>query len=215
MSDELVPLPSPGVPLVYGEAGDPAVIVLHDWYGRLPWLEKYGEALASRRLRVLIPDLYDGVATIDERQAERMLSELDRGSAAAEIDDAISGARGEGSPRIGLIGFAMGGRLALLHAQTGSADAVAAYYSLLEPEEHGIIPTPVQLHYAEVDDLPPGEPEAFISRLKEHGTPVARHDYTGTVHGFANASIREHVNANAAALAFARTAVFLEGHLHD
>ena len=40
---ELVPIPSPGIPLFYGDPGNPVVIVLHDWYGRLPGLA----ALAS------------------------------------------------------------------------------------------------------------------------------------------------------------------------
>ncbi len=59
------------------------------------------------------------------------------------------------------------------------------------------------------------DPESFVDRLKEHGTPTSQHTYLGTVHTFANASFRAKLNAQAAALAFARTAVFLEGHLHD
>nr|MDQ2698790.1 dienelactone hydrolase family protein [Actinomycetota bacterium] len=59
------------------------------------------------------------------------------------------------------------------------------------------------------------DPESFVDRLNEHGTPTSQHTYLGTVHSFANASFREQLNAQAAALAFARTAVFLERHLKD
>jgi carboxymethylenebutenolidase len=108
----------------------------------------------------------------------------------------------------------MGGWLALLHAQAGSADAVVAYYATLDASDHGVIPCPVELHYAERDDWEAGaDPDAFVDRLRQHGTPVTRFSYAGTVHSFANASMREKLDERSAALAFARTATFLEQHL--
>ncbi len=108
----------------------------------------------------------------------------------------------------------MGGRLALQHAQAGGADAVATYYATLGPGEPGIIPCPVLLHWAESDSWDEGqEPEAFMGRLREHGTPVTSHTYLGTRHSFANASLPDRVDANAAALAFVRTALFMQEHL--
>jgi carboxymethylenebutenolidase len=125
-------------------------------------------------------------------------------------------ARAQGSPRVAVVGFSMGGWLALIHAQGGAADAVVAYYATLGPQEHGVIPNPVLLNFAEVDEwVPGGEPEEFIGRLKEHGTPVTEYGHEGTVHSFANASIPDKVNEQQAAIAFSRTAHFLEKHLLD
>jgi carboxymethylenebutenolidase len=74
----------------------------------------------------------------------------------------------------------------------------------------------VLLQFAEVDEWQDGEePESFIDRLKDHGTPVTQFSYLGTVHSFANATIPDRVDVDAAALAFARTASFLEDHLVD
>jgi carboxymethylenebutenolidase len=211
---ELVPIPSPGIPLLFGEPGAPLVIVVHDWYGRLPWLESYAKALASQGYRVVGPDLYAGFATIDAATAEGLMGELDVARSLAELDDLIATARLEGSKRVGMIGFSLGGWLALLHAQGGAADAVVAYYATLGPDQHGVIPCPVQLHLAEIDEWDEGEdPESFIDRLKDHGTPVSGWTYLGTVHSFANATITDRVDVNAAALAFARTSSFLEDHL--
>jgi carboxymethylenebutenolidase len=141
---------------------------------------------------------------------------LELGDALAEIDDVIATARSEGSEKVGVLGFSMGGWLALLHAQGGEADAVVAYYASLAPEEHGVIPAPVLLHFAETDEwTPDSEPDAFIARLKDHGTPVASHTYLATKHSFANASIADRIDTNAAALAFARSASFLAKHLLD
>jgi carboxymethylenebutenolidase len=216
MPEHLVPIPSPGVPLYYGEPGQPLVIVLHDWYGRLPWLDAIGRAIAHNGYRVAIPDLYDGVCTTDAATAETLMLKLDVGATLALIDDLITDARAEGSAKIATVGFSLGGWLALLHAQGGDVDAVATYYATLAESNHGVIPSPVLLHFAEIDTWEPGEePESFIARLKDHGTPVSDHRYLGTVHSFANATMVELVDTRAAALAFARTVSFLSDHLGD
>jgi carboxymethylenebutenolidase len=213
--DDPIPIPRPGETIAYGDPGDDIVVVLHDWYGRLPGLEPYAQALGSRQFRVLVPDLYDGVCTTDDETAAQLMGRLDVGTALALVDDAIEDARiDEPGARVGVVGFSMGGWLALLHAQAGGSDAVVAYSASLAPAEHGVIPCPVLLHWAERDHWEEGEePEAFMGRLREHGTPVSSHTYPGTAHSFANASIPDRVDANAAALAFVRTAVFLEEHL--
>lgn len=211
---ELVPIPSPGVALEYGDRGAPLVIVVHDWFGRLPGLEFFADALAKKGFRVLVPDLYNGVATTDEATAQQLFNELDVGTALDTLDDTVRMGRAEGSPKVGLVGFSVGGWLTLLHAQSGAADAVVAYYASLEPRDHGVIPAPVLLHLAEIDEWGEGqEPERFIDRLKTHGTPVTTFTYLETRHNFANATIRDRLDARAAALAFARTAVFLSEHL--
>jgi carboxymethylenebutenolidase len=105
---------------------------------------------------------------------------------------------------------------ALRAAQRGDADAVVAYYATLGPDDAGILPCPVLLHLAESDGYRPGsEPDVFASRLRDNGTPVSSHTYVGTGHSFANASLTEKVDGRAAALAFARTTVFLEARLGD
>jgi len=213
---ELVPIPSAGVAVYYGLPGSPLVIVAHDWYGRLPWLEPYASALASQGYRVVVPDFYGGFATVDTESAAGLRDELDTGQALRILDDLVAEARLEGTTRVGLVGFSMGGWLALLHAQGGDADAVVAYYATLGTEEHGIIPCPVLLNLAENDEFSPGaEPESFVARLEDHGTPVTEFVYLGTEHSFANASIAATLDNRAAALAFARTASFFDTHLAD
>lgn len=212
---ELVPIPSPGMPVYVGTPGDP-VVVVPDIYGRVPGLVSFAEALATRGLRVAVVDLYSGVCTIDTDTAKSLMASLDLGTALAEIDDAIAGAQDTGDEKVALVGFSLGGWLSLLHAQAGAADAVVAYYASLAAEDHGVIPCPVLLHWAEIDEWQEGEePGPFVERLKDHGTPVTEHTYIGTRHSFANASLPGKVDARAAALAFARSAVFLEAHLKD
>jgi carboxymethylenebutenolidase len=214
---EIADIPSPGVPLTFGVVGEPAAVVVPDAFGRLPWLEPYATALADRAgLRVFVPDLYQGVATDDALEAERLLAEFSPEAALGEVLSAVAEARDEGSPRIGIVGFGTGGRIALLAAQDGAADAVIAYDATLDVDEHGVLPAPVLLQLAEGTPWAPGaDPEGFVDRLRDHGTPVARYDYAGARPGFANATAGDAFDARIAALAFARTAVFLEERLHD
>jgi carboxymethylenebutenolidase len=216
---ELVPIPSPGVPLTYGVVGAPIAVILHDMYGRLPWLAPYAEALANRGgLRVIVPDFYDGVATTESEDGRALMTALTDAEASDILSVAIDAERGNGidAQRVGLIGFSMGGGIALRAAQSGVADAVVAYYATLGPDEPGIVPCPVLLHFAEEDTWADGaDPETFAGRLRDDGTPVTVHTYVGTVHSFANATLREKVDGRAAALAFARTTVFLESRLKD
>jgi carboxymethylenebutenolidase len=213
MSD-LIPVSSPGVPVYEGMQGGPLVVLVHDYYGRLPGLMRIADLLAREGFFVAVPDLFNGVATKSAAQAEKLMNDLDVGIALAEIDDIISSSRASGAQKVGVVGFSMGGWLSLLHAQGGAADAVVAYYSSLGTEDHGVLPAPVLLHYAETDDWGEGEdPVSFIERLHEHGTPVTDHVYLGTQHSFANADIDEFYQARAAELANQRTVRFLLTHL--
>jgi carboxymethylenebutenolidase len=93
---------------------------------------------------------------------------------------------------------------------------VVAYYATLSGDDPGIVPCPVLLHLAEDDAYPSGgDPDVFVPRLRDNGTPVTSHVYAGTGHLFANATMTEHVDGRAAALAFARTTVFLESRLTE
>ncbi|WP_368497941.1 dienelactone hydrolase family protein [Herbiconiux sp. A18JL235] len=206
---ELVDIPSPGWPLEFGVPGRAGVVIVHDEYGRLPYLESYGTALAAQGFHVVVPDLFDGKAAVHEAGAAELVARVDEGFAQATLDDAIGFPRAAGATRVGVIGLGLGGRLALRAAQSGAADAVVTYYATLGDDEGGIIPCPVMLHRAAGDEF-----DAFVSRVKEHGTPVTQHSYAASS-GFANATVAELVDPQAAALAFARSVYFMQAQLLD
>ncbi|MCU1405261.1 MAG: dienelactone hydrolase [Glaciihabitans sp.] len=209
-------IPSPGAPMWWGEPGAPLVLLVHDFFGRLPWLETVAALLADGGFRVAVPDLYSGIATASPGEAESLMGRLDVRRSLALLDEAVLVGRAEGSERVGVVGFSMGGWLALLHAQGGSADAVVAFYATLGPADHGVVPCPVMLHLADHDEWGPREdPADFIDRLDDHGTPVLDHHYPGTRHSFANGSVPGLLDAPSAQLALTRTAVFLREYLLD
>ena len=210
---QLVPIPSPGMPVYFGAARAPVVVIVHDDYGRLPWLEPYAEALSSRGFRVAVPDLYAGFCTTDAATAAELRGSLAASVALDLINDAIARSDGDASA-VGAVGFSLGGLLAMRLAQSGGTAAVVSYYASLRSHEHAVIPCAVLAHWAEAEPIEPHEQtDAFVARLRADGTSVSEHRYLGTEHGFANASIPAQLDSRAAALAFARTAVFLEKHL--
>jgi carboxymethylenebutenolidase len=201
--------------LYLGEQGAPLVVVLHDWFGRLPWLERYAAALVAEGLQVAIPDFYDGFTTTELEGARGQMKTMDIGGCLAVIDDILDEARLYGSERVGTLGFSTGGWLALVHAQGGEVDAVVAYYASIADRHHSVIPCPVLLQYAEKDEWEyGGDPRSFFDRLEEHGTPVTHFSYGGTQHHFANPAVAES-DPHAAALAQARAAAFLAAQLDD
>jgi carboxymethylenebutenolidase len=211
---EAARIPSPGETLMFGEIGAPLVVLVHDTYGRLPWLLEYGGALARVGFRIAVPDLFDGWATVDRGTAADLAARA--GDPVDVLRETVVSERSLGSPRAAALGFGWGGAAALRLAQAGSTDAVVAYDATLGDEEHALLPCPVLLQYAERVDWPAGSgPHAFAARLADDGTPVSTHEYVAVQPGFANASVREQFDPNAAALAFARAARFLEDYLLD
>lgn len=213
---ELVQIPSPGVALEFGQAGRPLVVILHDAYGRLPWLEPFAAAVAKHGYHVLVPDLYDGWATLTEEDARELAAMAAQDRALATVAEALATGREAGAHRFGIIGFGFGGHLGLLAASVGSVDAVVAYYATLAGEEHGIVPCPALLHLAQHDEWPAdADPESFVNRLRDTGTPVTAYTYPDTGRFFANGNLVDAVVPSAAALAYARTLSFLNPHLID
>jgi carboxymethylenebutenolidase len=197
-------------------SGAPAggVLVVHDWYGRLPHVRRACDDLAEAGLLALAPDLYGGRTTTDPGQAERLMAALEGGGATARLADATDELRARtGGRRVGALGFSMGGTLVLQEATRGKFDAVAAYYAALQPRHHPPIRCPVLMHLAEVDDWePPDLPERFAAELRAAGTEVETHTWPGTEHSFANPDVPLHAPGPAAE-AWAITVGFLRRHL--
>ncbi|GAB2826718.1 dienelactone hydrolase family protein [Alpinimonas psychrophila] len=204
---------SPGETLKFGEVGRPTVIVSHDWFGRLPWLTAFANSLVMEGFRVLVPDHYHGWATTDPGEAGAMMAALDTEEALKRLDALLLSSA---PARVALLGFSLGGRLSIMSASRGGADALVTYYGSAAASEHGIIPCPVLLQLAEIDDwAPTRDPEHLMTRLRDHGTSVTEFTYAGAQHGFANEQNPAAYDRNTAALAFARTVAFLNLHLSD
>src|SRR3954471_3148124 len=137
----------------------PGVLVIQEWWGLVPWIKSVCDRLATEGFVALAPDLYHGdIAEHTEMdKAAHMMTTLPMDRAARDMAGAIAFLRDHDAvqnPRIGVVGFCMGGMLTLLiAAQQGDAiGAAAPFYGAPlgdnAPDWSGLT-APVRGHFAE------------------------------------------------------------------
>lgn len=123
--------------------------------------------------------------------------------------------RDQGVPKVGLVGFCMGGRVAYLAATRTDIDASVAYYGVgidqMLGESHAIA-KPLLLHVPTADGFVPPEAQKAMHEGLDGNAHVTIYDYEGLDHGFAaEHGVRR--NEEAAQLADKRTAEFFAQHV--
>jgi carboxymethylenebutenolidase len=205
-------------------AGAPVagVIVIQEWWGLVHHVTSVADRFAAEGFLALAPDLYHGVQTSEPDEAMKLLMGLAMDQAAKDIAGAAAclAGRPDCTGKIGVVGFCMGGSLALW-AATLSPEIVAAsgYYPPLPwermrpvwPNYHG---KAALIHTSEEDGGPEDSDILAGKRLIEQGGgAVTVHGYPGTRHAFFNDERPEVYDAAAAELSWARTLAFLRASL--
>lgn len=173
----------------------PGVLVIQEWWGLSDDLKVMADRLAAGGFTALAPDLYHGeVAGHDEMdKAATLMGALPPDRAARDMSGAVdflladAGATGDG---VGVVGFCMGGMLALLIA-ANRGDAVKAavpFYGFPsgdgEPDWSGLTAV-VRGHMAENDDFfGPAAAAALAAKLQGLGKDVTLTVHPGTGHAF-------------------------------
>jgi carboxymethylenebutenolidase len=176
------------------EAAQPvgAVVVIQEWWGLNDQIRGVAERFASAGFTALVPDLYRGKNTVEEEEANHLKSDLDFADAASQdIRGALQHLKGlkQGSGKVGLTGYCMGGALTWLAAQQSpEADAAVVWYGM--PPVQAIAPDrlklPVQAHWAEQDEFfAIDQVDALEQKLKKAGVDYEGHRYLAR-HAFAN-----------------------------
>jgi len=118
-------------------------------------------------------------------------------------------------PRVGLIGYCMGGKVAYMAATRTDVDASVGYYGVgidqMLNESHSIA-KPLLLHVPTADGFVPPEAQKSIHEGLGTNSHVTIFDYEGLDHGFA-AEEGARRNEEGARLADQRTEAFLAEHL--
>lgn len=193
------------------------VVVVQEWWGVTPEIIGHADTLSRMGHVALIPDLYRGTSTVDKEEASHLMGHLDFAVAAGEIADAAQVLRAAPyhCQRVAVLGFCMGGALAVLSAGSGGTgtetsspptgspvDAVVCFYGT-----PGAIPAavkdgqvPLQGHFGMNDSMAGfSDPEAARTLAQAAGVPVvvgkegeeneptpAVYMYEGETHGFMN-----------------------------
>jgi carboxymethylenebutenolidase len=196
-----------------------AVIVLQEWWGLVPHIQDVADRFAAAGYLALAPDLYRGERTTDPDVAGRQMMGLDIERAEKDLRGAIAAAAERaGVKRVGVIGFCMGGQLALLGA-TASPSMVGAAVDFYGIHPHvkpdfSRLECPVLGLFAENDEYVGAEAVAnLVAAIEGAGKRVEHHSYPGVGHAFFNDARPEAHDAAAAADAWKRTLVFFDTHL--
>ena len=140
-----------------GDKSAPAVVILQEWWGVNETIKRQALKLhTDGGFRVIVPDLYKGELGVDAEEAHHLMTNLDWPNAKAELVECARYLKATGSPKVGVVGFCMGGALALIAAQhADDVTCAAPFYGTPDP---GICQTekiskPVQAHFGELDNL--------------------------------------------------------------
>lgn len=203
--------------------GGPGMVVIQEWWGLNDQIKGVADRLAGAGYRALVPDLYRGKVTVEAKEAEHLMTNLNFGDAAGQdVRGAVQYLKGA-SAKVGVTGFCMGGALTLLAAvDVPETDAAVVWYGFppLEYIDATKIKAPLLGHYA-IDDVPfpIAKVDELEKKLRDAKVRFEFHRYKAQ-HAFANETqvgdkklpITEYHPA-AAELAWRRTMEFLTRHL--
>ncbi|HVB26873.1 MAG TPA: dienelactone hydrolase family protein [Mycobacteriales bacterium] len=202
----------------------PAVIVIQEWWGLVPHIHALVERLAGEGFLALAPDLYHGVATREPDEAGKLMMALEIPRAAADIAGAADylAARDETAGGIGVVGFCMGGTLALwtptvsdrVVAAAGFYPAPFRGWADLDAQWARYHGKSAVIHAAEGDGgSGAGNVTDAVAAITAAGGEVSVYDYPGSQHAFFNDTRPEVYHPSAAATAWQRTVEFFRGTL--
>ncbi|MDA3921036.1 MAG: dienelactone hydrolase family protein [Salinisphaera sp.] len=198
-----------------GGAKAPGIVVIQEWWGLNDQIKRIGKDWTDAGYRVLIPDLYRGEKALDEKEAEHKMDDLDFEDAATQdVRGAVQYLKAD-SDKVGVIGFCMGGVLAVLAAMHVPETDVAVSWYGIPPDEAGdpkTIDVPLQCHFATQDTFFPIESaDAFEAELKAGSVEYEAYRYDAR-HAFANEDW-DNYDAQASKQAWERSMAFFEKYL--
>lgn len=201
----------------------PAVVVIQEWWGLVPHIVDVADRFAAAGFCALAPDMYHGVKVPlgEPDEAGKQMMAMELGRAGKDMSGAVDELRRRaGKDEVGVVGFCMGGGLALVLAcqRPDAVHACVAFYGLIPwPDaqpDYGSLDAPVLMHVAGGDSFFSPEAAAALERqLQSLGKRVQMYVYEGVDHAFFNDTRPEVYDAGAAATAWQRTIDFLRTEL--
>ncbi|BFI23923.1 carboxymethylenebutenolidase [Marchantia polymorpha subsp. ruderalis] len=180
---------------VLGDEGAPGIVVLQEWWGVDFEIKNHAATIASNGFRTLIPDLYRGKVGLDAAEAQHLMEGLDWQGAVKDVEASVKWLKENGSSKVGVTGFCMGGALTLASAVLiPQLDAAVAFYGVPDAGLADVskVKIPVQAHFGELDKFAGfsdvGAAKALEEKLKTSGAPSEVHIYSNVGHAFMNAS---------------------------
>jgi carboxymethylenebutenolidase len=203
-----------------GAKGSPAIVVVQEWWGLNDWVKSVVDRFAAQGYAAIAPDLYRGKVATDPELAHELMRGLPDARAIGDIRAAakLVKTRSEAPARqVGVIGFCMGGRLALLSSlDQGPFDATVMAYGSPEtdPKRLKTLKGPLLGVFGGADrGIGTDQTDALrkgLAAAKKKGTITV---YPGAGHAFLNDQNPSGYSAEQAPKAWAEIDAFLAKHL--
>ena len=202
-----------------------AILVIQEIFGVNAGIRRKCDKLAEEGYLAVAPDLFwrlepgvelDPDIEPEFQRALELMGKFNQDQGIRDIEATIHYIRREeGVPRVGCVGYCLGGRLAYMTAARTDIDASVGYYGVgidgLLHEKHAIA-HPLLLHIPTEDGfVDKATQKAMHEGLDDH-PKVTLYDYEGLDHGFATEFGKRRAD-EAANLADSRTASFFADHL--
>ncbi len=198
----------------------PGLVVLQEWWGLVEHIKDVADRFAAEGFVVLAPDLYRGETTTNPDDAGRKMMALDIARAGKDVAAAVDHLRGLDAvapKKVAVLGFCMGGQLALQAAvEHGDTVTCAVDFYGIHPSvelDFSKLKVPVLAHFGTGDTFV-DEPSAhaLIASIRSEGGSIDPHFYE-TGHAFFNDARPEAYDQASAKLAMTRTLDFLRAQL--
>jgi carboxymethylenebutenolidase len=198
----------------------PGVLVIQEYWGLVDHIRDVCDRLAREGFVALAPDLYRGESTSDPDEAGRMMMDLEIPRAVRDLDAAAEVLLRQSSvngPKLGCIGFCMGGQLALAAGcADGRIGAVVDCYGIHPNVELDVSSLQAAVFgiFAENDEFIPNEQvRALEKKLRDAGIRVVFKTFLGVQHAFLNQTRPDVYDAAAADEAWNDILSFLRAEL--
>lgn len=200
----------------------PALVVIQEWWGLVDHIKVLVDRFAAAGFVTLAPDMYHGEKTTSPDQAGKLLMALNIAQAGTDLRGALSFLRNHESvmpKKTGVLGFCMGGQLALYAAQEYGdlVDACVDFYGIhpkvsIDPAR---VKPPVLGHFGLKDSSVPMESVRVLrNEINAAGGSMALHEYDAG-HAFFNNTRPTVFDPVSASQAWGRTLLFLREHLNQ
>ncbi|GAC1462256.1 MAG: dienelactone hydrolase family protein [Candidatus Limnocylindrales bacterium] len=199
----------------------PGVLVIQEWWGLNDQIKGVCHRFAGEGFNALAPDLYKGKhAGFDEPDdARKLMMQLDLAEVAKVARGAaafLAAHENTSSTKVGIIGFCMGGMLALLAGTVApQIGAIADCYGVpprQKPDYAAMRGVPVIGIFGGKDHVLEAVP-ALEADLAAAGVPFTKHVYPDADHGFLNDQRADAYRADDAKDAWSKIIPFLRDHL--
>jgi carboxymethylenebutenolidase len=198
----------------------PGIIVIQEWWGLVPQIEHVADRLADEGFVALAPDLYHGQHTKSPDEAGKLMMSLRIDDAARDLATAIdyvSSLPDTTGPKVGTIGFCMGGALSLFAASKNPEVGACVVFYGGHPNVKPDLPSlraPVLGIFAGKDTFVTPKVVADLDRqLTDLGKVHEFQTYASAAHAFFNEERPEVYDPTAARDAWAKTLAFFRREL--